>query len=72
MGAWYGSKATTGLSQAIVGLMRPHGTYIETHLGGAIMKPNPQPLRRIGINFKAGPTGTFCSYTEGQRLHGCG
>jgi len=35
MGAWHGSKATMGLSQAIVGLMRPHDTYIETHLGAA-------------------------------------
>ena len=32
--SWLGSKATAGLCQALVALMPPHSTYIETHLGG--------------------------------------
>ncbi len=36
---YFGSKATTGLSQALVALMPPHSAYLETHLGGgALMK----------------------------------
>ena len=34
MGAWFGSKATTGLCQPLIAGMPPHSTYIETHLGG--------------------------------------
>lgn len=34
MGAYFGSKATSGLCQPIIALMPPHDTYIETHLGG--------------------------------------
>ncbi|MCY4463675.1 MAG: hypothetical protein OXC26_25260, partial [Albidovulum sp.] len=72
MGAWYGSKATTGLSQAIVGLMRPHDTYIETHLGGgAIMKRKPPALRSIGIDLNARSIGTFCCDYEVELVHGC-
>ena len=51
MGAYFGSKATSGLCQAIIGLMPPHDTYIESHLGGgAIMKRKPPALRNIGID----------------------
>ncbi len=39
---YFGSKATTGLSQALIALMPPHSVYIESHLGGgALMKRNP-------------------------------
>ena len=31
---WFGSKASSGLWQALVALMPPHAVYIETHLGG--------------------------------------
>ncbi len=31
---YFGSKATTGLSQALIALMPPHSVYIESHLGG--------------------------------------
>ena len=31
---YFGSKATTGLCQALLGLQPPHDLYIETHLGG--------------------------------------
>ena len=29
---WFGSKATSGLCQALIALMPPHAVYIETHL----------------------------------------
>ena len=51
MGAYFGSKATSGLCQAIIALMPPHDTYIESHLGGgAIMKRKPAARRNIGID----------------------
>ena len=31
---YFGSKATTGLSQLLNALMSPHSVYIESHLGG--------------------------------------
>ena len=72
MGAWYGSKAKMGLSQAIVSLMRPHDTYIETHLGGgAIMKRKPPALRSIGIDLNSRSIGTFCCDYEVELVHGC-
>jgi DNA adenine methylase len=55
MGAYFGSKATSGLCQAIIALMPPHDTYIESHLGGgAIMKRKPPALRNIGIDLNEG------------------
>ena len=49
---WFGSKATSGLWQALVALMPPHAVYIETHLGGgAVMKRKPGALRNIGIDL---------------------
>ena len=43
MGAHFGSKATSGLCQAIITLMSPHDTCIETHFGGgAIMTRKPR------------------------------
>jgi DNA adenine methylase len=54
MGAYFGSKAASGLCQAIIALVPPHDTYIETHLGGgAIMKRKPPALRNIGIDLDA-------------------
>jgi site-specific DNA-adenine methylase len=51
MGAYFGSKATSGLCQPIIALMPPHDTYIETHLGGgAIMRRKSPALRNIGID----------------------
>ena len=44
---WFGSKASSGLWQALVALMPPHAVYIETHLGGgAVMKRKPAALRK--------------------------
>ncbi|MDE0350865.1 MAG: DNA methylase, partial [Gammaproteobacteria bacterium] len=49
---WFGSKATSGLWQALVSLMPPHAVYIETHLGGgAVMRRKPAALRNIGIDL---------------------
>lgn len=49
---WFGSKAASGLWQALVALMPPHAVYIETHLGGgALMKRKPAALRSIGIDL---------------------
>ena len=33
---YFGSKATTGLCQALLGLQPPHDLYIETHLGSVL------------------------------------
>ena len=44
--AYFGSKATSGLCQALIAMMPPHSVYIETHLGGgAMMKRKPPALR---------------------------
>ena len=41
---YFGSKATSGLCQALIALMPPHSVYIESHLGGgALMKRKPIP-----------------------------
>ena len=72
MGAYFGSKATSGLCQAIIALMPPHETYIETHLGGgAIMKRKPPALRNIGIDLDERALRRFeCGYPL-ERVLGC-
>ena len=51
---WHGSKAVTGLCQAIVAAMPPHSGCIESHLGGgAIMKRKPPAQRSIDLNRRA-------------------
>ncbi len=48
----FGSKATSGLCQAIIATMPRHDTHIESHLGGgAIMKRKPPALKNIGIDL---------------------
>lgn len=50
--SYLGSKAASGAYQAIIGLMPPHETYIETHLGsGAIMANKPPARVNIGIDI---------------------
>ncbi len=39
---WFGSKAASGLWQALAALMPPHSTHIETQLGGGAV------MRRLG------------------------
>jgi len=49
---YLGSKAASGASQAIIALMPPHNTYIETHLGGgAVMAAKPPAIENIGIDI---------------------
>ena len=61
---YFGSKATSGLCQAIIAMMPPHDTYIESHLGGgAIMKRKPPALRNIAIDLDPQAIAGFqCSY----------
>ena len=57
---WFGSKAASGLWQALIALMPPHAVYIETHLGGgAVMKRKPAALRNIGIDRDARALSSF-------------
>ena len=68
---WFGSKATSGLWQALVALMPPHSVYIETHLGGgAVMKRKPAALRNIGIDLDGRSLSSFaCDYPV-ELVHG--
>jgi len=72
MGSYFGSKATSGLCQAIIAMMPPHDTYIETHLGGgAIMKRKPPALNNLGIDLDPRALGKFqCDYPV-ELIHGC-
>jgi len=72
VGGYFGSKATSGLCQAIIALMPPHDTYIETHLGGgAIMQRKPPALRNIGIDLDSRALAKFrCDYPV-ELVHGC-
>lgn len=64
---YFGSKATSGLYQAIIALMPPHEIYIETHLGGgAIMQRKHPSLKSIGIDIDPAALKKFeCSYPVG-------
>ena len=72
MGAYFGSKATSGLCQPIIALMPPHDTYIESHLGGgAIMRRKPPALRNIGIDLNRRALEKFrCDYPV-ELVQGC-
>jgi len=69
--AWFGSKATSGLCQALVALMPPHAVCIETHLGGgAVMPRKPPALRNIGIDPDCRALSRFeCGYPV-ELVHG--
>ena len=69
---WFGSKAASGLWQALVALMPPHSVHIETHLGGgAIMKRKPAALRSIGIDLDARALSGFACGHPVELVHGC-
>ena len=72
MGAWFGSKAASGLCQPLIAAMPPHAVFLETHLGGgAIMKRKPPALRNIGIDLNARSIERFsCDYPV-ELHHGC-
>jgi site-specific DNA-adenine methylase len=69
---YFGSKATSGLCQAIIAMMPPHDTYIESHLGGgAIMKRKPPALCNIGIDPDPQAIADFkCPYPV-ELINGC-
>ena len=69
---YFGSKATSGLCQALIAAMPPHDVYLETHLGGgAIMRRKPPALRNIGIDLDARVLESFrCDYPV-ELVHGC-
>jgi site-specific DNA-adenine methylase len=72
MSGYFGSKATSGLCQAIISMMPPHATYIETHLGGgAIMKRKAPSMRSIGIDLDPSAISAFeCPYSV-ELIQGC-
>ena len=72
MGSYFGSKATSGLCQAIIALMPAHETYIETHLGGGAILQRKAPARHsIAIDRDARALERLhCSYPV-ERIHGC-
>ncbi len=50
--SYLGSKAASGAYQAIIALMPPHDTYIETHLGsGAVLQRKPAAAKSYGIDL---------------------
>ena len=69
---YFGSKATTGLCQALLGLQPPHDLYIETHLGGgALMQRKAPAMRSIGIDRDRRALDRFrCDYPV-ELVHGC-
>lgn len=72
MGGYFGSKATVGLCQAIIALMPPHDTYIETHLGGgAIMQRKPAALRNIGIDLDPQALQDFSGPYPIEKVNAC-
>ena len=72
MNGYFGSKATSGLCQAIIAMMPPHATYIETHLGGgAIMKRKVPALHNIGIDIDPKPLSDFDCHYDVRLVQGC-
>ncbi len=72
MTGYFGSKATSGLCQAIIALMPPHDTYIETHLGGgAILHRKPAALTSIGIDIDANALDAMSPPYPVKLVHGC-
>lgn len=63
--SYLGSKGASGAYQAIISLMPPHHTYIETHLGsGMIMATKPPTERNIGIDIDQ----SAIQYAKANRL----
>ena len=69
---YFGSKATSGLCQMLLGLIPPHDLYVESHLGGgALMKRKAPALRSIGIDRdRRALDGFGCDYPV-ELIHGC-
>ena len=72
MPSWFGSKSTSGLSQAIIAAMPDHDVYIEPFLGGgAIMKRKPPAVRNIGIDLDRRAIEGFDGDGSVELHHGC-
>ena len=71
IGAWYGSKATSGLCQPLIAVMPPHATYFETPLGGAIMQRKTPALGNIGMDRNARSIRAFRCACEVELVCGC-
>lgn len=72
MNSYFGSKATSGLCQAIIAMMPPHDTYIETHMGGgAIMKRKPPARHNIGIDIDPQPLSNFDCHYPVELVNSC-
>lgn len=57
---YFGSKAGSGVFQAVVAQLPPHDTYIETHLGsGVVMRAKPPAARSIAIDLDPRPIAAF-------------
>ena len=69
---YFGSKATNGLCQMLLGLQPPHSLYVESHLGGgALMKRKAPAARSIGIDRdQRALSGFECDYPV-ELVHGC-
>ena len=69
---YFGSKATSGLCQLLLGLQPPHDLYIESHLGGgALMRRKAPALRSVGIDRdRRALDGFKCAYPV-ELIHGC-
>ena len=59
--SYFGGKGGAGTYHTIINLMPPHGTYIETHLGGGaiIRRKKPAPVLNIGIDIDPEVTQMF-------------
>lgn len=67
--SYLGSKAASGAYQAIISIMPPHNTYIETHLGsGMIMATKPPCEINIGIDIDS----EAIQYAKNNRLSNYG
>ena len=69
---YFGSKATNGLCQVLLGLFPPHDLYLESHLGGgALMQRKAPAMRSIGIDRDPRALDRFtCDYPV-DLVHGC-
>ena len=59
------------MCQAIIALMPPHDTYIESHLGGAIVKRRPPALLNIGVDLNERALERFQRAYPVERVLGC-
>ena len=67
---YFGSKASSGLGQAIIAMMPAHEVYIETHLGGGtVLKHKPPSRMSIGIDLDSNALEAFEETADAIRGH---